>query len=140
VVGLAAVTPASGFVSPMAAMVIGAVAAPICYYAIKFRQNRNLDESMDVWACHGMASTWGMIATGLFATVELNSAGGNGLFYGNPSQLWIQLLAIAVTIVFTFGVTFVVAKLLDMSIGLRVSSMEEEVGLDISGHGERAYS
>jgi Amt family ammonium transporter len=140
VVGLAAVTPASGFVSPMAAMVIGAVAAPICYYAIKFRQNRNLDESMDVWACHGMASTWGMVATGLFATVELNSAGGNGLFYGNPSQLWIQLLAIAVTIVFTFGVTFVVAKLLDMSIGLRVSSMEEEVGLDISGHGERAYS
>jgi len=140
VVGLAAVTPASGFVSPMAAMLIGAVAAPISYYAIKFRQNRNLDESMDVWACHGMASTWGMIATGLFATMELNSGGANGLFYGNPSQLWIQLLAIVVTIVFTFGVTYVVAKLLDMSIGLRVSGMEEEVGLDISGHGERAYS
>jgi Amt family ammonium transporter len=140
VVGLAAVTPASGFVSPLAAMLIGAVAAPISYYAIKFRQNRNLDESMDVWACHGMASTWGMIATGLFATVELNSGGANGLFYGNPSQLWIQLLAIVVTIVFTFGVTYVVAKLLDMSIGLRVSGMEEEVGLDISGHGERAYS
>ena len=68
VVGLAAVTPASGFVTPLAAMVIGAVAAVICYYAIRFRQNRNLDESMDVWACHGMASTWGMIATGLFAT------------------------------------------------------------------------
>ena len=140
VVGLAAVTPASGFVSPMAAMLIGAVAAPISYYAIKFRQNRHLDESMDVWACHGMASTWGMIATGLFATMELNSGGANGLFYGNPSQLWVQLLAIVVTIVFTFGVTYVVAKLLDMSIGLRVSGMEEEVGLDISGHGERAYS
>ncbi len=140
VVGLAAVTPASGFVSPMAAMVIGAVAAPICYYAIKFRQNRNLDESMDVWACHGMASSWGMVATGLFATVEINSGGANGLFYGNPSQVAIQLLAVAVTIVFTFGVTYVVAKLLDMSIGLRVSNMEEEVGLDISGHGERAYS
>ncbi len=87
VVGLAAVTPAAGFVTPMAAMVIGAVAAVICYYAIRFRQNRNLDESMDVWACHGMASTWGMIATGLFATVEVNSAGANGLFYGNPKQL-----------------------------------------------------
>ena len=72
VVGLAAVTPAAGFVTPLAAMVIGAVAAPICYYAIRFRQNRNLDESMDVWACHGMASTWGMIATGLFATLEVN--------------------------------------------------------------------
>jgi Amt family ammonium transporter len=140
VVGLAAVTPASGFVSPLAALVIGAVAAPICYYAIRFRQNRNLDESMDVWACHGMASTWGMIATGLFATVAVNPAGANGLFHGNPGQLGIQFLAVVVTMAFTFGVTFVVAKVLDMSIGLRVSSMEEEVGLDISSHGERAYS
>jgi Amt family ammonium transporter len=140
VVGLAAVTPASGFITPMAAMVLGAVAAPICYYAIRFRQNRNLDESMDVWACHGMASSWGMVATGLFATKEVNAAGANGLFYGNPSQLLIQLLAIVVTIVFTFVMTYVIAKLLDWSIGLRVSSMEEEVGLDVSAHGERAYS
>jgi Amt family ammonium transporter len=140
VVGLAAVTPASGFVSPMAALVIGAVAAVLSYYAIRFRQNRNLDESMDVWACHGVASTWGMIATGLFATVELNRAGANGLFYGNPRQLLIQLLAVVVTMIFTFGVTFVIAKILDLSIGLRASNMEEEVGLDISAHGERAYS
>ena len=133
-------TPASGFVSPLAALVIGAVATVICYYAIRFRQNRNLDESMDVWACHGMASSWGMLATGLFATVEMNSAGANGLFYGNPAQLWIQFLAVVVTIVFTFVVTYGVAKLLDLSIGLRVSTMEEEVGLDISAHGERAYS
>ena len=140
VVGLAAVTPASGFVTPMAALIIGAVAAPLCYYAIRFRQHRNLDESMDVWACHGLASTWGMVATGLFATVEVNSGGANGLFYGNPAQVGIQLLAVAVTIAFTFGVTFVVAKVLDMSIGLRVATMEEEVGLDISAHGERAYS
>ncbi len=140
VVGLAAVTPASGFITPMAAMVLGAVAAVICYYAIRFRQNRNLDESMDVWACHGMASSWGMIATGLFATVAVNEAGGNGLFYGNPGQLAVQALAWVVTMVFAFGVTYVVAKLLDMSIGLRVTPMEEEVGLDISAHGERAYS
>ncbi len=140
VVGLAAVTPAAGFVSPLAAMVIGAVAAPICYYAIRFRQNRNLDESMDVWACHGLASTWGMLATGLFATVEVNSGGANGLFYGNPAQVGVQLLAIAVTVAFTFGATFLIAKALDWSIGLRVSTMEEEVGLDISTHGERAYS
>ena len=140
VVGLAAVTPASGFVSPRAAMVIGAVAAPLCYYGIRFRQNRNWDESMDVWACHGLASSWGMIATGLFATLEVNAAGANGLFFGNPAQLALQALATVVTMAFAFGMTFGVAKILDMSIGLKVSPMEEEVGLDISTHGERAYS
>jgi Amt family ammonium transporter len=140
VVGLAAVTPACGFITPMAAMLLGAVAAVICYYAIRFRQNRHLDESMDVWACHGMASSWGMIATGLFATVGVNAAGANGLFYGNPKQLGLQILATLVTIVFAFGMTYLVAKVLDMSIGLRVTPMEEEVGLDISAHGERAYS
>ena len=140
VVGLAAVTPAAGYVTPLAGMVVGAVAAPIGYYGIRFRIRRNLDESMDVWPCHGMSSLWGMIATGLFATTEVNPAGANGLFFGNPGQLAVQLLAIAVTIVFVFVVTFVMAKVLDMSIGLRVSPMEEEVGLDISSHGERAYS
>jgi len=140
VVGLAAVTPASGFITPMAAMALGAVAAPIGYYGIRFRIRRHLDESMDVWPCHGLASTWGMIATGLFATTEVNAAGANGLFYGNPGQLLIQLLAIAVTMAYVFVVTFVVAKVLDWSIGLRVTPMEEEVGLDISAHGERAYS
>ena len=133
-------TPASGFVTPLAAMVIGAVAAPLSYYGIRFRDKRKLDESLDVWACHGLASTWGMVATGLFATIEVNSAGANGLFYGNPGQLPIQLLAIVVTMAFAFGMTFLVAKVLDWSIGLRVTTVEEEVGLDISAHGERAYS
>lgn len=140
VVGLAAVTPASGFVTPLAAMVIGAVAAPLSYYTMRFRDRRKLDESLDVWACHGIASTWGTIATGLFATIAVNSDGANGLFFGNPKQLGIQLFAVAITIVFTFGVTYVVAKLLDWSIGLRVTAIEEEVGLDISSHGERSYS
>jgi Amt family ammonium transporter len=140
VVGLAAVTPASGFVTPMAAMVIGAVAAPISYYTMRFRDRRKLDESLDVWACHGMASSWGTLATGLFATVAVNSDGANGLFFGNPGQIGIQALAVVVTIVFSFTVTYVVAKLLDWSIGLRVSSIEEEVGLDVSSHGERSYS
>jgi Amt family ammonium transporter len=140
VVGLAAVTPASGYVTPMAALVIGIVAAPLSYYAMRLRDKFQLDESLDVWACHGIASTWGMIATGLFATVQVNSEGGNGLFFGNPSQIGVQLLGIIVTMVFSFGITFIVAKLLDWSIGLRVTTMEEEVGLDISSHGERAYS
>jgi Amt family ammonium transporter len=140
VVGLAAVTPASGFVTPLAAMVIGAVAAPLSYYTMRFRDRRKLDESLDVWACHGIASTWGTLATGLFATIAVNSDGANGLFFGNPKQLGIQLFAVAITIIFTFGVTYVVAKLLDWSIGLRVTAIEEEVGLDISSHGERSYS
>jgi Amt family ammonium transporter len=140
VVGLAAVTPASGYVTPLAAMVIGAVAAPLSYYSMRFRDRRNLDESLDVWACHGMSSTWGMVAAGLFATVSVNEGGANGLFFGNPGQIGVQLLAIAVTIVFSFGVTYLLAKLLNWSVGLRVPLTEEHVGLDISSHGERAYS
>ncbi len=140
VVGLAAVTPASGFVTPIAAMVIGMVAAPLSYYTMRFRDRRRLDESLDVWACHGMASSWGMIATGLFATKAVNGAGADGVFFGNPGQLSIQILAVLVTIVFSFGATYVLARLLNASIGLRVSAAEEEVGLDISSHGERSYS
>ncbi|HOI74388.1 MAG TPA: ammonium transporter [Syntrophales bacterium] len=140
VVGLAAVTPASGFITPLAAMVVGAVAAPLSYYAMRFRDRRKLDESLDVWACHGIASTWGMIAAGLFATTAVNGDGANGLFFGNPGQVGIQIVAILVTIAFSFGMTYVLAKLLHWSMGLRVSPMEEEVGLDISSHGERSYS
>jgi Amt family ammonium transporter len=87
-----------------------------------------------------MASTWGTLATGLFATVAVNADASNGLFFGNPSQFAVQLIAVIVTIVFAFGMTYVLAKALDMSIGLRVSPIEEEVGLDISSHGERSYS
>jgi Amt family ammonium transporter len=140
VVGLAAVTPASGFVTPMAAMVIGGVAAPISYYTIRFRERRSLDESLDVWACHGMSSSWGMIALGLLATVTVNDGGANGLFYGNIKQVGVQMLAVLVTILFSFTMTYGITKALSMSIGLRVAANEEEVGLDISTHGERAYT
>lgn len=140
VVGLVAITPASGFVTPLAALIIGAVAAPISYYAIRFRQQHNLDESLDVWACHGMGGMWGALATGLFATQAINSAGANGLFYGNPHQLWIQLIATLGVIAFAVCVTFVMAKGLHKLMGLRVTENEEEVGLDISEHGERAYA
>lgn len=136
VVGLVAITPAAGYVTPLSAIAIGAIAAPISYYAIRFRQNRNLDESLDVWACHGMGGTWGALATGIFAT----EAGTRGLLAGNPAQFLVQLLTIAIVIVFSFGVTFGISKLLDRFIGLRVSDNEEEVGLDISEHGEKAYA
>ena len=136
VVGLVAITPAAGFVTPLAAIAIGAIAAPISYYAIRLRQRRNLDESLDVWACHGMGGAWGALATGIFAT----EAGTSGLLAGNPMQFLVQLLTIVIVIVFAFGVTFVISKLLDRFVGLRVSANEEEVGLDISEHGEKAYA
>jgi Amt family ammonium transporter len=140
VVGLVAITPAAGFVTPLSAIAIGGLAAPISYYAIKLRQTWGLDESLDVWACHGMGGTWGALATGLFATKLVNPAGADGLFYGNPAQFLIQVLAALVSIAFAFGVTFVLARLLHRWLGLRVSENEEEVGLDISEHGERAYA
>jgi ammonium transporter, Amt family len=140
VVGLVAVTPAAGYVTPLSALAIGAIAAPISYYAIRLRQRFNLDESLDVWACHGMGGTWGALATGLFATKAVNDAGANGLFYGNPAQFLIQLVTVVVVVIFAFGVTSMVAKLLNRFMGLRVSASEEQVGLDISEHGERAYA
>jgi Amt family ammonium transporter len=140
VVGLVAITPAAGFVTPLAALAIGGVAAPISYYAIRLRQSYRLDESLDVWACHGMGGTWGALATGIFATTAVNPAGFNGLLYGNPNQLFIQAATVVVTIIFSGGVTFVLAKAIDKVVGLRVSENEEEVGLDISEHGERAYA
>jgi Amt family ammonium transporter len=140
VVGLVAITPASGFVTPLGAIVIGAVAAPISYYAIRFRQRRNLDESLDVWACHGMGGVWGALATGLFATTSVNSAGANGLFYGNPGLFVTQLITVVATIAFAFIVTQVLARILNKLMGLRVSDNEEEVGLDVSEHGEQAYA
>jgi Amt family ammonium transporter len=140
VVGLVAITPAAGFVEPWAAIIIGGVAAVISYYAIEFRQKTRLDESLDVFACHGLGGTWGALATGLFATKAVNSAGANGLFYGNPRQFLIQLASVAIVIVFAFCVTFGIAKVLDLLMGLRVTGNEEEVGLDISEHGERAIA
>ena len=103
----------------------GGLAAPISYYAIRLRQRMKLDESLDVWACHGMGGTWGALATGLFATTTVNSAGFDGLFYGNPGQLVTQAVTVVVTIVFSFGVTFVLATVLDKLVGLRVTDNEE---------------
>jgi Amt family ammonium transporter len=140
VVGLVAVTPAAGYVTPLAALVIGAIAAPISYYAIQFMHQRRVDESLDVFACHGMAGTWGALATGLFATTTVNPAAADGLFYGNPGQFFIQLFSVVVVIIYTFGVTFVISQLLQRLLNLSVTETEERVGLDISQHGERAYT
>ncbi len=140
IAGLAAITPAAGFVPPLAGIPIGIVAGVLCYYAMLLRAKKmGVDESLDVWACHGIGGTWGALATGIFASVAVNPAGANGLIFGNAMQLVKQLLAVAVVWGFAFGVTWVVGKVLDITIGLRVNATEETVGLDISQHGERAY-
>jgi Amt family ammonium transporter len=140
IAGLAAITPAAGFVPPLAGIPIGIVAAVVCYYAMLLRAKKmGVDESLDVWACHGIGGTWGALAVGIFASVSVNSAGANGLIFGSGMQLARQLLGVVVVWGFAFGVTWVVGKIVDVTIGLRVTTTEETVGLDISQHGERAY-
>jgi Amt family ammonium transporter len=140
IAGLAAITPAAGFVMPLAGIPIGAGAAVACYYAMLLRARKmGVDESLDVWACHGMGGTWGVLATGIFASIAVNSAGANGLIFGNATQFGKQFLAVVSVGAFAFGATWGLAKLVDVTMGLRVSPTEETVGLDISQHGERAY-
>jgi Amt family ammonium transporter len=140
VTGLAAVTPAAGFITPLAAIPIGIVAAVVCYYAMLLRARKmGIDESLDVWACHGMGGTWGVLATGIFSSSVVNSAAANGLIFGDAAQFIRQLIAVVVVWAFTFGMTVVLGKLVDITMGLRVTATEETVGLDISQHGERAY-
>jgi Amt family ammonium transporter len=141
VVGLVAITPAAGFVTPLAALLIGGVASTISYYTIRLVKNKtNIDESLDVFACHGMGGLWGAVATGLFATTAINAGGANGLFYGNPRQLVTQIIAALVVVVYSFVLTYGLTWVLDKTMGLRVSETEEGIGLDISEHREQAYT
>ncbi|MDD4859325.1 MAG: ammonium transporter [Dehalococcoidales bacterium] len=139
VVGLVAITPAAGFVEPIMAIPIGMGGAIVCYYAMLLRSKWSIDESLDVWACHGMGGIWGALATGIFSSSAVNAAGANGLLYGNPMQFVKQLIAVVIVAGFTFGATMVLGKLVKVVTGLRVSPEEESVGLDIAQHGERAY-
>ena len=139
VAGLVAITPAAGFVTPLAGIPIGFGAAVICYYCMVLRMKWRVDESLDVWAVHGMGGTWGALATGIFASVAVNGAGADGAIFGNFLQVAKQLAGVAAVWVFAFGATWILGKLVDVTIGLRVPATEETVGLDISQHGERAY-
>ena len=139
VAGLVAITPAAGFVTPMASIVIGAVAGVLCYTACNLKSKLGYDDSLDVVGVHGVGGTWGALATGLFATKLVNDAGGDGLFYGNPRQLWVQLVAVLVTWVLGFVMTTIILKVLDAIMGLRVSEEDELAGLDLSQHSETAY-
>jgi ammonium transporter, Amt family len=140
VAGLVAITPAAGYVTPMAAILIGAVAGFICYSACNLKSRLGYDDSLDVVGVHGVGGTWGALATGIFATKLVNDAGGDGLLYGNPKQLGIQFLAVVVTWVLGFVMTTVILKVLDGVMGLRVTDEEEAAGLDLSQHSETAYT
>jgi Amt family ammonium transporter len=140
VAGLVAITPASGFVGPISAILIGLAAGVICYGAINLKSRFGFDDSLDVVGVHGVGGTWGALATGLFASKAINPAGNNGLFFGNPSLLGIQVLSVVSAWIYSFGMTLIILKFLDWAMGLRVSEEHEINGLDISQHGEAGYS
>ena len=135
IAGLVGITPAAGFVDVPSSLIIGGVAGLICYGALLWRMSRKLDESLDAWAIHGMGGLWGAIATGIFASV-----GKTGLLSGNVYQFGINVLDAFVAVGFAFVMTYILAMVVDKTIGLRVREEEEYVGLDISQHGERARS
>jgi Amt family ammonium transporter len=139
VAGLVAITPAAGFVTPTAAVIIGLCAGVVCFLAVELKSKLGVDDSLDVWGVHGVGGTLGAILTGVFATTAVNPAGADGLLYGNPQQLFIQIAAVAVTWIYAGVVTFVLLKVIDATIGLRVGEEEEVLGLDRSQHGELAY-
>jgi len=140
VAGLATITPASGFVAPLPAAFIGVVAGPLCYMGVSAKWRLRYDDSLDVVGVHGLGSTWGMLAAGLFASTMVNQAGANGLLFGNPRQLYIQGMGVLIAWLYSFVMTAVIIKVIDAVIGLRVSPEEELSGLDQTQHGEAAYS
>lgn len=139
IAGLVAITPAAGFVSPIMGIPIGAVAAVICYFCMSLRIRWRVDESLDVWAVHGMGGIWGALATGIFANPSINDAGVAGAIYGNPGQIVNQIIGIVAVGAYAFGISWLLGKFVKRGIGLRVNRDEETVGLDISQHGERVY-
>jgi Amt family ammonium transporter len=140
VAGLATVTPASGYVGPLSAALIGVAAGACCYLGIKAKNRFGYDDSLDVVGIHGLGGVIGLLATGLFASKAVNPHGADGLFFGNLSQLGVQGIAILVTIIYVFPVSFGILKALDKIFGLRVPESEEVSGLDLTQHDETAYA
>jgi len=140
IAGLAGVTPASGYISVQNSLILGIVLGLVSYYAILLLKERlRIDDALDVSSVHGVTGIVGTLAVGLIASSLINPAGPNGLIYGNPIQLGLQALGVVSTAAFSFGGTIIIIKLLDKTIGLRVREEQEEVGLDLSEHAEKAY-
>ncbi|MCE5285090.1 MAG: ammonium transporter [Pelosinus sp.] len=141
VAGLVAITPASGYVSTIPALIIGAFAGVFCFLAVSvLKAKLGYDDALDAFGVHGLGGTWGAIATGLFASKEINPAGANGLFFGNPEQLTTQLIGVAVSWIFAAAMTFIILKVISIFVKLRVDESQEIDGLDVTEHGERGYA
>ena len=141
VAGLVAITPGAGFVSPVSAICIGILVGIVCYTAVSvIKLKLAYDDSLDAFGVHGVGGIFGALLTGLFAQKAINAAGNNGLFFGNPGLLFTQFTGVAVTILYSVTVTFILLKVLEATIGLRVDDEEEVIGLDITQHEESAYT
>jgi Amt family ammonium transporter len=140
VAGLVAITPGAGFVGPMAAIIIGLAAGVVCYLAVGLKWRLGYDDSLDVVGVHFVGGTLGALATGLFAQKIINSAGANGVFFGNLAQLGIQAVAVLAVIGYSFIVSYILLRLIDVVVGLRLSEKDEVSGLDLSQHSEVGYS
>jgi Amt family ammonium transporter len=141
IAGLAAVTPAAGFVSVVPAIIIGLLASLFCFIAVSIiKPKLGYDDSLDAFGVHCISGAWGVLATGLFASKLVNSAGANGLFFGNPKQFLVQLTAVGATLIYSFVVSMIIYKVIDLVIGVRVEEKEEAMGLDLTQHHERAYT
>ena len=138
VAGLVAITPASGFVTPGGAIVIGLAAGGLCYSATLLRARLKVDDALDVFAVHGVGGVFGALATGVLATSAVQ-AGFTGLIDGNPGQILTQLVAVGATIAYAVVATFVIVKVVDVVLGIRITARQEELGLDLAVHGEVAY-
>jgi ammonium transporter, Amt family len=140
VAGLVAITPASGYVGPVSSVILGAVAGVVCYLAVLAKSALGYDDSLDVVGVHGVGGIWGALATGLFASKAINSAGNDGLFFGNAAQFGTQVVAVLATIIYSFVVTLIILYVIKAVMGLRVTEEEEVVGVDTSAHGETGYN
>jgi Amt family ammonium transporter len=141
VAGLVAITPAAGFVSVVPAIIIGLLVSLFCFFAVAIiKPKLGYDDSLDAFGVHCVGGIWGALATGLFASKAVNNAGADGLFFGNPHQFVVQLIAVGATLVYSLVVTLVLYKIVDFLVGMRVSLKEEQVGLDLTQHRERAYT
>jgi len=139
VAGLVAITPAAGFVSPMGALILGLIAGVVCYLGVLMKRPLGYDDSLDVFGIHGIGGALGALLTGILATAAYDSEAATGLLEGNPGQLGIQVVAVLGTAVYAAVVTFIIIKVLQMTMGLRVDEEEEREGLDINQHGEQGY-
>lgn len=140
VAGLVGITPAAGFVTPLAAILIGFITAFVCFYAVSFKHKLNIDDALDTYPVHGVGGTVGAILTAVFATAEVNSAGKNGVLKGNFAELGVELVAILIAYVIAAVGTWVILKIIDATVGLRVKEEAEYQGLDINEHGEEGYN